>query len=421
MDCCCSRYADTLHYSSPAHGGWGVVRIGMLVPESYQLFVCPFACGRHGAIGALTQGLKDRLSYLYVDQSDIIDGYDALILEYVPRLLSSLRKQPRVLFIFVSCLDDLIGTDHEALLERLREEHPGIDFEFCHMNPITMDTNSPPPVTIQRKMYGLLKTSIAQEERLPVVNCIGNLDPVAADSELYEVLANAGMSLAHISVCEDYDAFQLMARSRLNLVVAPPGVYASREMERCLGIPYLFSPVSYRLDEIGHQYEAIAKSIPQIAISNMETYKTPALEAIERTLRVIGDLSVVIDASAVCRPFGLARALLEYGFNVRRIMAQKCIPSDQEDERWILERYPRMEVLQPLHHDMVKGDKRLEESLSVGVEGAYFSGSRYPVDMANDEGMFGYGGVVRLMNRIRDAVERPVELQSLINTYGLVV
>ena len=58
MNCC---FENTLHYSSHGHGDWGVVRIGMLLPESVQLFVCPSACGRHGAIGAMHQGLKDRL------------------------------------------------------------------------------------------------------------------------------------------------------------------------------------------------------------------------------------------------------------------------------------------------------------------------------------------------------------------------
>ena len=44
MRCC---FENTLHYSSPGHGDWGVVRIGMLLPESVQLFVCPSACRRH--------------------------------------------------------------------------------------------------------------------------------------------------------------------------------------------------------------------------------------------------------------------------------------------------------------------------------------------------------------------------------------
>ena len=76
MSCC---FENTLHYSSPANGGRGVVRIGMMMPESVELFVCPFACGRHGAISAMKQELKGRLSYLYINQSDVINGYDDLI------------------------------------------------------------------------------------------------------------------------------------------------------------------------------------------------------------------------------------------------------------------------------------------------------------------------------------------------------
>ena len=63
MKCC---FENTLHYSSPGHGDWGVVRIGMLAPQSIQLFVCPSACGRHGAIGAMMHGLKEQIGRAHV-------------------------------------------------------------------------------------------------------------------------------------------------------------------------------------------------------------------------------------------------------------------------------------------------------------------------------------------------------------------
>ena len=156
MSCC---FENTLHYSSPGHGDWGVVRIGMLAPESVQLFICPSACGRHGAIGAMKQGLKDRLFYLYVSQSDIIDGYDDLIPEAVEEVLEVLEPRPRVFFLFVSCLDDLIGTDHEALLSALGARHPEIAFRMCHMNPISLGSRTPPPVSIQNNLYSLMAPS----------------------------------------------------------------------------------------------------------------------------------------------------------------------------------------------------------------------------------------------------------------------
>ena len=48
----------SLEYTCPSHGGWGMVRIGMLIPESHQLFVCPSACGRHGALGAIQKSSR---------------------------------------------------------------------------------------------------------------------------------------------------------------------------------------------------------------------------------------------------------------------------------------------------------------------------------------------------------------------------
>ena len=71
----CERcFGKTLLYTSPAHGGWGMVRIGMLVPDSFQLFVAPAACGRHGSISASANGYRHRLAYYFLDEKDIVSG-----------------------------------------------------------------------------------------------------------------------------------------------------------------------------------------------------------------------------------------------------------------------------------------------------------------------------------------------------------
>ena len=58
-------FENSLHYASPAHGGWGVLKIAQLIPESYFIFVSPSACGRHGALGARMEGRKNRVSYCF--------------------------------------------------------------------------------------------------------------------------------------------------------------------------------------------------------------------------------------------------------------------------------------------------------------------------------------------------------------------
>lgn len=417
----CGCFESTLHYATPAHGGWGVVRMGMLAPESYQLFICPFACGRHGALGALKQGLKDRISYYYVDQSDIINGYDDLILNAVEELLRVLKKRPRAMFVFVSCLDDLIGTDCDAVEAELELRDPDIQFRIAHMNPITLGSDEPPPIGIQKRIYSLLSK---QPERDNGVNSIGNLVAVDPKCELHKMLAQEAVSgLRHVSQYQNFDKWQEMARSSANLVLMPPGMKAAKEMEARCGIPYRFFPVSYDLDVVAEQYRGIHEFLhPNASASyDLTADRQAAEKAIENTVKKLGRLPLILDSSAVVRPFSLAKALSKYGFTVYRIFAQEVIPSDHEAFEWVTEHMPTVEILQPEHNDIVKFDRRFPDSLSIGVNAAYISGSGHVVDLFADEGLFGYYGIRKLMELMEEAADTTIDLRSLIEDYGLVV
>ena len=409
---------ETLHYTSPAHGGWGVVRMGMLVPESYQLFVCPFACGRHGAIGAAVEGLKDRISYLFVDQSDIIDGYDDLIVQKVPEYLSVIApRRPKVLFIFGSCLDDLIGTDRDAVIRRLSAENEDIIFRFCTMNPISLDSKSPPPVTMQRNMYGLLETTGKKEH---AVNLIGNLDNISIQSDLRTFLAHGGYEVHHISEKNSFDEFMKMGNSSFNLVIAPQGIYAAKEMEERLGMPYEFLPVSYEAEVIEETYNKLS-SLLGIKGYDQGPAKDKAMESIEKTRSLIKDYPIAIDQSGVMRPYAAAKALVEYKFNVQMILSHKELPSEKEEAMWIRENHPEIAEIDPLGHTRAKIRDILPECIAIGAEGAYITGSVHPVDMIWDAGNYGWHGVAMLMEKIADAYRRRNSLEELIRSYNLVV
>lgn len=416
-----SGQEKTLHYSSPGHGGWGVVRIGMLAPESIQLFICPSACGRHGAIGAMRQGLKKRLHYLYVSQSDIIKGYDDLIPDAVSQILRVTTPRPKVFFLFVSCLDDLIGTDHMALLSILESRYPDIRFAVCHMNPISLGSKTPPPVSIQNNLYDLLEPSAI---KYAAVNAIGNLEATRHDSEIYEFLKAGGIQwFRHISDYESFDSYQEMAGSQFNLVLGAPGRQAAERMQGKLGIPWAFLPITYDPQEIEENYGKLTAWIfkgNQVDF-DLEPWKKKAQEAIAQAREAIGDLPIIVDASAVAQPFGLAKALLNMGFSVARVEAQECMAFDRAHREWLIREHPEVELCLPEHHRAVLFDRRMEQSLAIGVEGAYLAGSRYFADLFNDGGMFGYGGLIRLMEILREAVQEPADLEQIINGYGLVV
>lgn len=413
------KFENTLHYSSPAHGDWGVVRMGMLIPESYQLFVCPFACGRHGAIGARNTNINHRLSYLYVTQSDIIDGYDNLIVKGVHELLEIIDPMPKVLLIFVSCLDDLIATDHDAFLEELSKEYPEIRFGIAHMNPISLDSKTPPPISMQNNLYHFLDK---HETRDLSVNTVGNLVKISQTCELHEVLKSCGMKgIRHISDYETFDGYQDLAKSSLNLVLAPTGRQAAGNMERELGIPSLFLPITYSLEEIEENYKTLLVALPVEGNFDLTPWKKKAQDAIAKAREAVKDLPIIVDATAVMQPFGLAKALLEYGFCVKRVEAQKCVAFDKPHLKWLTQMHPEVEVHQPQHVDSVRFDRRMEESLAIGIDGAYLANSRYVADLFSDEGMFGYEGVCALMELLVEAVKEPCDLNALINGHGLVV
>lgn len=415
------QFENTLHYSSPANGSRGIVRTGMLVPESVELFVCPFACGRHGSISAVKQNLKHRLFYLYVEQADIINGYDDLIVPAVEELLETLEERPKVVLIFVSCLDDLIGTDHEALWEKLTEQFPDIEFRNCHMNPISKGGKTPPAVSVQNNIYSLLKVT---EQKDMGINCIGTFAPVDEASELHAFIRSLGYeNLRHISQYDTFAGYQEMAKSKCNLVLTSQGKQAAEQMKEKHGTPFVFLPVSYRMEEIERRYAQFAQAIApkQQQAFDFVAHKEAAESAIARARKAVGDTPVIVDSSSVACPFGLARALIEYGFRVVRVQAPECTGIDKKDYEWVQQEHPEIEIVQSQHHKSVLRENQIAESIAVGVDGAYLAGSKYVADLFEDEGMYGYYGVTCLMEKLEHALEKEVDLENMIHEYGLVV
>lgn len=415
-----SMCGSSIHYCSPAHGGWGIVRTGMLIPESYQLFVCPFACGRHGALGAIQQGNKKRLSYLFIDEADIISGsYEDLIVDAVGELLNCLSKKPKVILIGVSCLDDLLGTDHDSLLGRLREAY-SLDFQMLQMNPISSDSKNPPGINVQRKIYSLIKTT---ENKFDEINLIGNYVMPEKNNELYEILKEMGISkVKHITECAGYEEFQDMGNSKYNLVLRPEAKRAAEDMKKNNNIDYRFMPITYHLKEIKKNYEIIKNMIKSNKILDLERYEEEALLEIEKAKEHLKDIPISIDNSSVCRPFSLAKALIQYGFKVESIYDEGVSEVEKESYNWLLENASNIKIYNPQDHNMIlRNSEKNNEILAIGYNAAYMTNSKYVVDLVFDEKMFGFGGVCSLMNKMVEAYLEPKNVKELIEGYGLVV
>ena len=416
MSCCCD-FTSTLHYVSPAHGGWGVIRIAALVPESHQLFVSPFACGRHGALGGAINGIKDRVSYVYIDEGDIVSGgYEELIPKVVDELFEFLGKRPKVLLLFVSCLDDLLGTDHEALNRVLSEKYPDVKFRSCHMNPIKMDTKFPPGVTLQNNMYSLLERSETKDR---AVNLIGNNMPLDKGCELFEIMADNGFGIRHITDFDKFDDFKSMSKSVLNLLLSPVAKYASTEMEKNLGIPFMEAYNTYDIDEIRRFYKDLG-DILGIKIDTAE-YEKRAVKKIGETLDIIGGFPIAIDYQAVKKPFTLAAALIKYGFNVGFIMTDEPKSIEKEAYEYIRNSQKQIRIVNAVHPDLVKFENRDRQYLCVGFDCGYATGSKNVLDILEDESFFGFYGIERMMDGMINAFRNSGDLKEMIKEAGLVI
>lgn len=417
-----NEFPKTLYYSSPAHGGWGVLKAAHLLPESYHLFVSPAGCGRHGALGAHQDGRKNRVSYLFLKESDIVSGgYEEVLLEACKELLEHLSqcgRTPKVLGIFVSCIDDLLATDHEALLKQLREEFSNIRFTFCHMNPTSTDTSVPPPVNIQNKNYEMLDIA---EEKDEGINIIGNFAPLRKSSELFTVLEKMGASeVRHISDYDKFLEYQKMAKSKLNLVIAPSGKFSAQNMKKKHDTDYELVFTSFRKEVIRHNYTLIGKKLG-VNTPELEIYEKEYEDAMKVAREKLNHIPVVISGESIVRPFDLARALLENGINVGCVYAQKALPSDQENYVWMKENYPHVLVIQPQSPKASLRERIFDTCLAIGYSAAYQANTGFVVDIDGQHGLYGYRGATELLELMCRAAEKEVDLKKVLDDAVLIV
>ncbi len=469
MSCNCN-FKDTLHYVSPAHGGWGLVRIAALIPQSHQLFVAPFACGRHGALGGALNGMKDKISYLYIDESDIVSGgYEDLIPDAVAELLDSLENRPKVIMIFVTCLDDLLGTDHVQLNQRLSEQHPDVKFMTCHMNPISENMKFPPGISMQNNLYSLLERN---DEKINSVNFIGNHTHVQDGCELYQIMEDNGYKLKHITDFETFEEYQSMAQSKLNLVLSPVAKYASEQMEKNLGIKSLLAYNTYDLQEIRQFYEQLAEKLASKNTDELEgeiseettdeiseeitkeileeiidengkeslekgvkdfqkinsfhiditPYENRAKEKIAQARELIGNHPIAIDYQAVRKPFTLAKALIEYGFHVKMVMVDAVKKIEKSAYEYIVVHHPEVTIVNGIHPEMIKQEYRNEDNyICIGFDCGYATGSSKVINVMQDEGWFGYYGVEQLMESMMNVFENGTDVKEMIEEAHLII
>ncbi|MCR5731806.1 MAG: hypothetical protein K6G51_02550, partial [Sphaerochaetaceae bacterium] len=391
MKCSCAAFPKTLHYESPAHGGWGLVRMAGLVPDVYMLFYTPAACGRHSSLGAYQNGIKDKVSYLFLTEEEIVSGsYEKQIVPAVDELLEVLDKRPRCFLFFGGCIDDFLGTDYEALGKELHRKYPDIKFRFCHMNPIQLDTKNPPGVTLFTNIYSMLEG----RQKINQINFIGNNNVLDKDSEIYELLKLHEIEYRSLPDSKDFDTFLEMGASKLNLVLSPRCLQSAKKQQEELNIPYLPFLPCYDPDLLEAFYKKFNSILSEISgrkiIFDTTEMKRKAEKELRDTAAYLERQRIAIDFQATVRPVTLAKTLLKYGFNVSLLAIDTVSPFEKDNFEFLKQHYPDLEVASPLHHDAPKYEhKCFSDALCIGFDCGYMVGSSHIADLQEDNGFFG--------------------------------
>ena len=447
--------ASHLAYSIPAKDRKKTL---MRIPESHSLYVSPQSCARRQAIRAHKNGEADRSSFLQLTQADLVSGaYEGQVVGAVRELLHMLPSRPRVIQVFVNCVDDFLGTDNDALVEELREQFPDVRFSLSHINPIAVDVETEPMKKMQSGLYSLLEEPAVRDAGVTVV---GGFVPLPLSCELHRALAAAGAGpVRHVTACETFDEYLQLAQSSTVLSAGGMGDAMADAFSARFGMRRVTWHPTYALNEVDARYRELAAALDaaggmrgeaagevagaawSVMAPVLAPARTAAKAAVHRALAVVGDRPIAVDSSATFVPYNLAHELLDYGFNVQACFAFHMKGGDADAAQRLREDYPGVRIVnesadEALREGMlapssgapageagatncgelpdnsrVRSQGRAsgeagassESWLAIGTDAAFFTGARHVVDIYHDEGYFGYQGIERLMNELADA------------------
>lgn len=417
-----SPFRCGLEFNPPARGPWNIVHTGMLIPESHQIYVCAQGCLRGVILTAAEMNAMDRMSWVSLQETDMFDGsIDENIVQGTADILHKMelkRKLPRAVLVFISCMHLFAGCDFSGALSELRQMFPTIDFIDCYMHPTMRKNGLTPDQMMRRQLYAPLQNKIGARDKS--VNIIGNDRPTQDTSELLHLIYSAGYEVRDITSCKTYEEYLKMGESQMNITYLPSAVVSGDRLSQRLGQEHLYLPLSYSYDEIEAGYRQLATKLG-IKVPDYKEERSRADRALRDALEQIGYMPIELDYTATSRPLGLARLLIEHGFRVQTIYVDAMNAEEREDFEWLRKHIPELLISATVEVRMRYVNHRPHDTeiLAIGQKAAYFSGTRHFVNMVAGNGLYGFDGIIKLTELMKDAYLHEKDTQTVIQYKGL--
>ena len=112
---------------------------------------------------------------------------------------------------------------------------------------------------------------------------------------------------------------------------------------------------------------------------------------------------------------GLARVLLDAGFNVQRVYADSFSGEEKEDFAYLQRTYPELALYPTVHAKMrFLANKEPSDFLALGQKAAYFTNTNHFVNLVDSGGMMGYQTVWLTARLMRQAAREEQDMRQLV-------
>ena len=409
-----------LEYSAPARGTWTIAHTSMLIPHSHQIFVCPEGCLRGVVLSAAEYGGLDRFSMVTVKEGDFVNGkMERLFEDGVTDIIRSLPQRPPAVLVYSCCIHHFMGIDLPGVFRRLRERFPDIDILECFMLPTMRKSKYTPDELMRISLYDALK----QQKKDPKsVNVIGNDFAFDTESELGEMLTEAGIRIRDICRCREYPEYLEMGSSAANIYTWKAAEAGALALEKRLGQKEVSLPVSFDYEEIAGELTEAA-GIFHARVPDVKALASEADAALARLKAVLCDTPVEIDYTAVSRPLGLAALFISHGIRVKAVYADAVLPEEEKALKYLKENAPELPLRATINFRCrIKPRDEVQEEqgklLAIGQKAAYFSGTKHFVNLIQNGGLWGFRGIVSLCRMAEEACSAEADTKAIISVKG---
>ena len=408
-----------LEFNSPVHGNWNIVHTGMLMPEAIQIYVCADNCMRGVVLTAAEMNAVRRFSYVIIKEDDLLNGnLEDVTIEGVTDVLNKLEHKPRAVLLFTVCLHHFLGCDLKMVYDELDRRFPEIEFVRCYMDPIMQKHGLTPDQKLRKAMYDPLKDHNIDQH---VVALLGHNFLLDKSSDIKRFLKKCGLELREITTCETWTDYEKISEAKAFLSIYPTAKYGALSLAKRLKREHIYMPASFDYEEIKHQMKELA----DVLDLDLEKYFDceEEIDACERAMMhvqdIVGNTPILIDYLMHPRPLGLAKYLLEHGFQVKAVYLDGVSPEEKEAFDWLKEHSPELELRATIQPKMRVLPRNHEgKILALGQKAAWFTKNPYFVNVVEGAGLYGFDGIRRLAELMIQAYQEEKEVEDLVVRKG---